>query len=80
MAMSARKISCAGLICEILGPEGDALVGDGLMAYAQENALKVISIADLIAYRQQREKLVTREATFELITGCVDSSASANTY
>ena len=57
-----------GLICEILGPDGDALIGDGLMDYAQENDLKVISIADLIAYRQQREKLVTREATFELMT------------
>lgn len=58
----------AGLICEILGPDGDALVGDGLMAFAEDNALKVVSIADLIAYRQQREKLVTREATFEMMT------------
>ena len=58
----------AGLICEILGPDGDALIGDGLMDFANENNLKVISIADLIAYRQQREKLVTREATFELMT------------
>ena len=58
----------AGLICEILGPEGDALMGDGLMSYAKEHNLKVVSIADLIAYRQQREKLVTREATFELMT------------
>lgn len=58
----------AGLICEILGPDGDALMGDGLMAYARENDLRVVSIADLIAYRQQREKLVTREATFSMQT------------
>ncbi len=58
----------AGLICEILGPDGDALIGDGLMGFAEEHNLKVISIADLIAYRQQREKLVIREASFELMT------------
>ncbi len=58
----------AGVICEILGQDGETLKGEPLFAYAQENGLKVISIADLIQYRQQREKLVSRVAEFTIET------------
>src|SRR5205823_14619328 len=37
-------------------------------AFARKHALKRISVADLIAYRQAREKLVTRVAEFTIET------------
>jgi len=58
----------AGLICEILGEDGATLKGEGLAEYARVNGLKMVSIADLIAYRQQREQLVTRLSEFETQT------------
>lgn len=58
----------AGLICEMLGEDGDTLKGDDLVAFSKQHDLKMISIADLIAYRQQREKLVNREARFKIDT------------
>jgi len=57
-----------GVICEILGEDGETLKGEPLFAYARENGLKVVSIADLIHYRQQRETLVSRVAEFETQT------------
>jgi len=53
-----------GVICEILGEDGETLKGDPLFDYARKNDLKVVSIADLIHYRQQRETLVSRVAEF----------------
>ena len=58
----------AGVICEILGKDGETLKGDPLFAYAKENNLKIVSIADLIRYRQQRETLVERVAEFDIET------------
>lgn len=57
-----------GVICEILGEDGETLKGDPLFDYARTHDLKVISIADLIHYRQQRETLVSRVAEFETET------------
>lgn len=48
---------------EIVGDDGEMLrLGGGLEAYAQEHGLLMITIADLIAYRRQTEKLVHRAA------------------
>ncbi len=58
----------AGVICEILDKEGETLKGEPLYNYARENGLKIVSIADLIDYRQQRETLVTRVAEFDIET------------
>ncbi len=57
-----------GVICEILGEDGETLKGEPLFAYAREHGLKVVSIADLIHYRQQRETLVSRVAEFDTET------------
>lgn len=44
---------------EIVGDDGEMLrLGGGLEAYAKEHGLVMITIADLIAYRRQTEKLV----------------------
>jgi 3,4-dihydroxy 2-butanone 4-phosphate synthase/GTP cyclohydrolase II len=41
---------------------------EGLRAYADRHALKLITVKDLIAYRMRTEKLVQRVAEFELPT------------
>ncbi len=52
----------AGVICEIMHPDGTMARLPELTRVAQEHGLKIISIADLIAYRRRREKLVRRVA------------------
>ena len=48
--------------CEILDDDGSMLRLEGLLRFADEHNLKIITIADLIAYRRKTEKLVTRAA------------------
>lgn len=51
-----------GLGCEILNDDGTMMRLDGLMPFAEKHGLKVVTIADLIAYRRKNEKLVTKMA------------------
>ena len=50
----------AGVICEIMNPDGTMARLPDLIDFAQRHDLKVGSIADLIAYRSRSERLVTR--------------------
>ena len=52
----------AGVICEIMHPDGTMARLPELRRVAEEHDLRIISIADLIEYRRQREKLVRRVA------------------
>jgi 3,4-dihydroxy 2-butanone 4-phosphate synthase / GTP cyclohydrolase II len=66
----ARLAGCvpAGVICEIMNEDGSmARVGD-LRAYCFKHGLKMITIADLIAYRRRHEKLVERVVSTRLPT------------
>jgi 3,4-dihydroxy 2-butanone 4-phosphate synthase / GTP cyclohydrolase II len=58
----------AGVICEIMADDGTMERLEGLRAYADRHALKLITVKDLIAYRMRTEKLVQRIAEFELPT------------
>ena len=58
----------AGVICEIMADDGTMERLEGLRAYADRHALKLITVKDLIAYRMRTEKLVQRVAEFELPT------------
>jgi len=51
-----------GLGCEILNEDGSMMRLDGLIPYCEQHDLKLMTIADLIAYRRQHEKLVERMA------------------
>lgn len=52
-----------GVGCEILAEDGTMLrLSGGLPDYATKHELKIITIADLIAYRRKTEKLVERQA------------------
>ena len=59
----------AGVICEIQNEDGSmARVGD-LAAYCHKHGLKMITIADLIAYRRRHDKLVERVVSTAMPTG-----------
>ncbi len=57
-----------GVICELANDDGTVMKGAQIDAFAEKHSLKRISVADLIAYRQSREKLVERIATFPVET------------
>ena len=60
-----------GVICELANDDGTVMVGAQITAFAETHGIKRISVADLIAYRQAREKLVERIATFPVeADGC----------
>jgi len=56
------------VICELANDDGTVTVGPQIDAFVSKHALKRISVADLIAYRQAREKLVERVASFPVKT------------
>ncbi len=58
----------AGLLTEILDDSGDRAKRDTLLKMAEEFKLKIITVADLIKYRRQREKIVERVADANLPT------------
>lgn len=51
-------------ICELVNDDGTVMRGPQVAQFAEAHRLQRISVADLIAYRQAREKLVTRVAEF----------------
>ncbi|WP_258359468.1 bifunctional 3,4-dihydroxy-2-butanone-4-phosphate synthase/GTP cyclohydrolase II [Moorella sulfitireducens (nom. illeg.)] len=58
----------AGVICEIMNPDGTMARVPQLYEFCQEHGLKLITVADLIKYRRRTEKLVRRVAEAELPT------------
>jgi 3,4-dihydroxy 2-butanone 4-phosphate synthase / GTP cyclohydrolase II len=58
----ARLAGCvpAGLICEIQNEDGTMARVDDLQPYCLRHGLKIITIADLIAYRRRHGQLVER--------------------
>jgi 3,4-dihydroxy 2-butanone 4-phosphate synthase/GTP cyclohydrolase II len=52
----------AGVLCEVLHPDGSMARLPELVQVAERHGLKIISIADLIEYRRHREHLVRRVA------------------
>ncbi|MBS4008289.1 MAG: bifunctional 3,4-dihydroxy-2-butanone-4-phosphate synthase/GTP cyclohydrolase II [Clostridium sp.] len=58
----------AGVICEIMDEDGSMARVPQLMQFVLEHDLKMITIADLIKYRMQKEKLVRRAGEAHLPT------------
>lgn len=58
----------ASVICEILKEDGEMARLPDLLPFAKEHGLKIGTIADLIEYRSQNEKLVERVASREVET------------
>jgi 3,4-dihydroxy 2-butanone 4-phosphate synthase/GTP cyclohydrolase II len=53
-----------GVLAELMNDDGTVMRGPAVTAFAERHKLKQISIADLIAYRQARDKLVKRIGEF----------------
>ncbi|MDR2349983.1 MAG: 3,4-dihydroxy-2-butanone-4-phosphate synthase, partial [Deltaproteobacteria bacterium] len=58
----------AGVICEVLKEDGNMARLPDLEIFAEKHGLKIVTVADLIAYRLSHEKLVDREASTVLPT------------
>jgi len=58
----------AGVLCEIMNEDGTMARMPQLEVMAEKSGLKIVSIADLIAYRWRHEKLVHRVAEAKLPT------------
>ncbi len=57
-----------GVLSELMNDDGTVMRGAEVARFADKHALKRITIADLIAYRQAREKLVERVSEFTVAT------------
>jgi 3,4-dihydroxy 2-butanone 4-phosphate synthase / GTP cyclohydrolase II len=57
-----------GVLSELMNDDGTVMRGPAVAAFAERHKLKQISIADLIAYRQTRDKLVKRVGEFPVKT------------
>ncbi len=58
----------AGVICEIMNEDGTMARRPDLEKFAEKHGLKIATIADLIKYRQRKERLVTRVSSAEMPT------------
>jgi 3,4-dihydroxy 2-butanone 4-phosphate synthase/GTP cyclohydrolase II len=57
-----------GVICELVNDDGTVMRGPQIKVFAEKHKLQHISVAELIAYRQAREKLVERVGEFTVET------------
>lgn len=58
----------AGVLCEILNPNGTMARLPELLKFRKKHRLKMCSIEDLIVYRRSRERLIEREQIIQLPT------------
>jgi len=65
----ARLAGCsgAGVICEIMNEDGSMARMPELEAFAEQHGIPILSIADLIQYRLQTERLVRKLTEGELV-------------
>jgi 3,4-dihydroxy 2-butanone 4-phosphate synthase/GTP cyclohydrolase II len=58
----------AGVICEIMNDDGTMARVPDLIPYCERHGLKMITVADLVAYRRRTERLVERVVSTTLPT------------
>jgi 3,4-dihydroxy 2-butanone 4-phosphate synthase/GTP cyclohydrolase II len=58
----------SGVICEVMNDDGTMARVPDLVGYCERHGLKMITVADLIAYRSQHDKLVERVVETRLPT------------
>lgn len=57
-----------GVLCELVNDDGTVKRGEEVSEFAGEHGLVMVSVADLIAWRQRQEKLVERIDAFPIET------------
>jgi len=65
----------AGVICEIMNDDGTMARVPDLVKYCARHGLKMVTVADLVAYRRRTEKLVERVVSTSLPTAFGDFTA-----
>jgi 3,4-dihydroxy 2-butanone 4-phosphate synthase/GTP cyclohydrolase II len=58
-------LPAVGVLAELMNDDGSVMRGPQVQAFADQHKLLHVSIAEMIAYRQVRDKLVDRVGTFE---------------
>ncbi|WP_022849770.1 bifunctional 3,4-dihydroxy-2-butanone-4-phosphate synthase/GTP cyclohydrolase II [Limisalsivibrio acetivorans] len=66
--MKSAGLKPAGVICEIMNDDGSMARMPQLDEFAEEHNLKIITIADLISYRMDHEKLIEQTSPANLPT------------
>lgn len=66
--MRLAGLESAGVICEILNADGSTARRPDLEAFSKQHGLTFVTVAQLVAYRLQHERLVHREAEARLPT------------
>lgn len=66
--MKIARLKGCGLCCEIMREDGTMMRTTELVAFAKKHKLKIISVADLIAYRRKTEILIERVTEAEMPT------------
>ncbi len=67
-----------GVLAELVNDDGTVKRGADVVHFSEEHGLRLVSVADLIAWRQRSEKLVERVADFAVSTDA--GPAHAYTY
>jgi 3,4-dihydroxy 2-butanone 4-phosphate synthase/GTP cyclohydrolase II len=62
------SLTPAGVICEIMNPDGTMARVPQLQEFCRRHELKMISVADLIRYRLQHERYIRR-----VVEGCIET-------
>lgn len=65
----------AGVICEVMNEDGTMARVPDLVGYCRRHGLRMITVADLIAYRRRTERLVERVVATRLPTAFGDFAA-----
>jgi 3,4-dihydroxy 2-butanone 4-phosphate synthase / GTP cyclohydrolase II len=65
----------AGVICEVMNDDGTMARVPDLIPYCEKHGLRMVTVADLIAYRRRTEKLVERVVATGLPTTFGDFTA-----
>lgn len=60
------SLAPVGVLAELMNDDGSVMRGPQVAAFAQKHRLAQVSIAELIAYRQNRDKLVERVGEFQV--------------
>lgn len=71
-------IEPVGVLAELVNDDGTVKRGADVVAFAHEHGLRLVSVAELIAWRRRSEKLVERVADFAVSTDA--GPAHAYTY
>ncbi len=67
----------AGVVCEVMNPDGSMARVPDLVPYCERHGLKMITVSQLVEYRRRHEKLVERTASVRLPTDYGEFNAIA---